>query len=122
MNRETATKIRNDIAAMVSEYAEKSGLAVKPFGCSYGDDSVDMKITLIENKSGDAFKAEFEKVAHFYGLNPEHYGKMIMLSGKKYRICGIDTSARKNVVIIEDVNGKNFKTDPVTVKNSLCEG
>lgn len=64
-------------------------------------------------------QAEFEKFASVVGLKPEHYGKMINLQGKLYRISGIRPSATKNSVCIESARGKTFVCNPRTVLTNL---
>lgn len=64
-------------------------------------------------------QAEFDKLCYMVGLMPEHYGKIINLQGKLYKIVGIRPHASKNTVCIESSREKEYVCSPRTVLSNL---
>jgi hypothetical protein len=60
---------------------------------------------------------DFTRLAHLYGLKPEHLGVTVTMGGEHYRISGLSTRSRKYPILAMRLkDGKTYKfTEPSIV-------
>ena len=111
-----------EVMEAIKAVAAKYGLQVKlARNVDYSPQIMTLAYNLLAtDTSGKVGKqAEFDKLCYMVGLKPEHYGKMINLQGKLYRISGVRPHAHKNSVCIESSRGKEYVCSPRTVLTNL---
>ena len=121
MNKAQADAISKDIIAALKEVEAKHGIKITDKGGRFGDDYLDMKIQITENKadgSTNHFAKEardFEMYQNVIGLKG-YLNKKVKVGGKPYIIVGYKSKARKNTILIQ--NPKDFgKTRKAYVVN-----
>ena len=78
-----------------------------------------ISIPVSDGKTISPEQYEFEKYCELYGLQKEDFGKTFSMSGKEFRISGINVKASKNCINITG-NGKQYKTSVEQVKRTLA--
>lgn len=68
----------------------------------------------------DHAQFEFEKLCNLYGLSKEYYGKSFPArNGLVLTVAGINSKARKDVVMLEGSDGKSYKASVEFVKSKI---
>jgi len=129
MNREKANQILAALQKVDFTAVEKQfGIKIKFGGASWGIGEADtMRIQVVaaptvsaEGKPLDANKAFFNANCKHYGLAPIHYMAHVLLGGKTYQLCGINTRSKKNnFIVMRPTDGKRFRADTRMVQRSL---
>ena len=109
---------RNDLKNSVKELERKYGIAISLGNISYNESEFSGKLT-IKNSSGNKkkdLKKEFELYCFKFGLKKHDYLRTVTLMNKKYIIIGVHPKARKNGIIIEDLEtGKSYVTSKADI-------
>lgn len=126
IDRKKMRTMSTDIEAALKEVAKKHDVELKVGGGSWDDSTFSFKLEggiiksdgSVVTKESEDFKAR----ATFYGLKPEHLGKVIKIDGERYEITGLSTRSRKYPIIVKRVrDGKPFKLTQVDVIGSMVE-
>ena len=112
ITRTTLKLFREDFKNAVSNLESKYGVIIDMGTISFDENSFSAKITANNGKNEtDVEKTQFEQNVSLYksyGLSKCDYGKIFIADGKKYRLVGFKTKARKNPFVIEDIKKKKF--------------
>jgi hypothetical protein len=107
---------------LVAEFAKEYGLITKPASGRFDNNSFTPKVIFCVPETGENGEtinkkdmSNFKQCAPMYGIDPEAFGKTIMLVGKKHTIVGWNPRAPKSPILIVDERGSRFKctVDPV---------
>jgi hypothetical protein len=107
---------------MAAEFAKEYGLIIKPASGRFDANSFTPKIIFCVPETGENGEtvnkkdlANFKQCAPMYGIDPEAFGKTVMLAGKKHTIVGWNPRAPKSPILIVDERGGRYKctVDPV---------
>lgn len=122
-------------ATLIKEMRPKLDEAVKSVAAEYGVDirfgnarydetaaTFTVEMTFAATEGYDPARANWDAHCKSYNLEPEDFGKEFRFVGEKdvFRICGINTKATKNTILIQRVeDGKEFSTSPLAVRTAL---
>ena len=123
-NQNTTFLLKTAIEKMAGDL-EEMGIKIAPAGGNYSDNEFTMrlKLTVMETASGeDPREVEFKRMAKWYGLTPEDYGKKFISEHREYTICGISPSAKKYPVLAKRDDGVEYKFATSYVKELLNSG
>ena len=101
--------------------------ALEGFSASFGKMTYDptcgtvtCKVTFVAD-GADPLKADFERFAGGYGLKPEDHGREFRNGGRRFKIAGLNTRARKRpIVATEAGTGKEYVFTVESVKRGLA--
>lgn len=100
--------LREELQAVIDKYAADHGLIVKFGNATYSDSEITFKVNVLRADVDNA-KAKWDECCAAFGLAQEDFGKEILLSGKKFVVSGIRPSARKNCILIRNLeDGKEY--------------
>jgi hypothetical protein len=117
IDRAAARKLGAEAQLALQEVANKYGLTLTQKGGTYSPNASTVKFVFAV---AGADKSDFESYAHLYGLNAEDHGAEFKMSGKTFRITGINPRAPKFAILIEDVKtGKGYKCPTDSVLRAL---
>lgn len=105
VTKDLCKKLSAELAEAAKVIAAKHGLDIGPgTGGSFTSSSFTAKVRFIvkgENAaSAKGEEEDFWKYAHFYGLTPSMLGKKFVTKGEEYRVLGLLSGRRTNVVSI----------------------
>lgn len=112
---------RSAIDPVLKNMGARAGMDIKLGNISYDSDGFTAKITAkVLGENGESAEyVQWQKNAVAYGLRQEWFGCQFSMEGKTYKIKGINTSARKNVVLIEDTQGRTYSTSVHTIVRAM---
>ena len=128
MEKKRIAEIQRDLNEAINDVGAKHGFKLSNgLRITYSDTGFTFKADalLTTDQSGkeiDPQKKVFDENCSFFGLSPDDYFKEVRVHGDKistYRITGISPRARKNSVIIEDVNTKKTYVCPPSSLDDL---
>jgi hypothetical protein len=128
VDKNTVQLILDESREALSAVAEKHGITLKRKSCTYdpvkGEVPVAFKFIVHQlDEDGsviDPMESEFKKLATYYGLTPDDYGREFQTFNGRYRLKGIKTRAKKYPFLAEDVvTGKMFKFGRQQIMHSL---
>jgi len=100
----------------LAQYAAELGLAVKQEGrWSYYRDGTTLQLKIqfvVGGEAGleDKARTEFELLAWRYNLNAEDFGAIVTSRGRKFKLIGFNTKARRYPYLFEDLsNGDKIR-------------
>jgi hypothetical protein len=111
MDKKLAKLVQDEAVAALEAIAARHGMTVRAHGGSLADISIILKF---EFKTADstaiaaAEKAEFERYAALFGLEPSDYGAKFVINGKTYSLIALDLKRRKFPIIAVDETGKRL--------------
>ena len=109
MDKKLATLISNEAIAALEAVAAKHGMTVRSHGGQVGDIDAVLKFQFKVADKGAlaaAEKAEFERYAYAFGLEPTDYHAAFAANGKTYTLVAFDLKRRKFPILAEDATGK----------------
>lgn len=106
-----------DLKALLDKY----GLTMTRRNATMGAGNVTYKIVATLGTGEDAGKAEWDAYHMIYGLPKDALGKTIVMSGKTYKIVGLNGRSRKaaNILLSRQPDGKTFLGKPDIVRALL---
>ena len=117
-----AKDLDSELTAVFAKY----GLEYAGRSASIGGGELKFNIKLKYGTAEDRTELEekkYKSFAHLFGLPADAFGKVVTLSGDKFKIAGIDTNKPKNCVKLVRVRDqKPFKCPASSVINSKLEG
>lgn len=120
MDKAAAIKLSKDLQAVLDQHGV-TGFTFKVGGATYSANEVTFKVTAEVAGTAPVRHLQWNAYGHFYGLKPEALGQQITIKGRVFTIDGLKTSTRaRNNVHLLDANGREFLTDPETVKRALA--
>jgi len=113
--REVGTRIDEALAALAADL----GIQITRKGGTFTAGNFTLKIECaVKSADGTVETREavdFKRLAHLYGLKPEHLGMTFRRMGKTYTVIGIKTRARKYPILCRTSDGKTYKMPEQTV-------
>lgn len=109
MNKSEANTIQTIALKAMEDAIAKAGYSVTCKGGTFNESGVVMKF---EFKSNDRDtlaaqeKAEFEKYAFMFNLEPSDHGAKFVANGETFKLVGFDMKRRKFPILVEDTHGK----------------
>tara|TARA_B100001250_G_scaffold218220_1_gene187249 strand:+ start:10933 stop:11349 length:417 start_codon:yes stop_codon:yes gene_type:complete len=128
VNKKTVELILEESREALASVAKKHGITLKRKSCTYdpvkGEVPVAFKFVVQQlDEAGsviDPMEVEFKRLATYFGLEPNDYGREFSTFNGTYRLTGIKTRAKKYPFIAEDVvTGKLFKFGRQQILHSL---
>lgn len=121
MTKETVSTLRDAINDALKSVGEKHGVTIHCGNAKYDDYSATFSLdaSIAATEDFDPAREKWAKHVAFTGLTPEDYGKVIYINGAPYTICGFNSSARKNCIMLKSKGGGEFVADIETVLNAL---
>ena len=117
IDKVTARLLGKEAEEVLRAVAEKHGLTLTSKGGSYSPSDTTVKFVFAVS---GADKEVFERYCKFYDLTANDFHAEFKMSGKTFRITGINTRAPKFAILIEDVKtGKGYKCPTNSVLRSL---
>lgn len=112
INKATCQHLRKDVEQALKTVADKHGIRITTGRGTFTDADFTMKIEMaVIGEGGVNLKAklEFEQLAAFVGLKPEHFGLEFTSGGERYQIVGIKSRATaKPVLVLRLRDGQRF--------------
>lgn len=118
-NRTNVKKLRTDLNTEFEKIGKKLGLTLNFGNITFDSSEVRFKLHIHERVAGaspekqkmNADMMNFAKKCCKYNLMPSDYGKTFKsLTGKTFKIVGLNTRAQRYPIICEDVStGKKYK-------------
>lgn len=112
MTRENLKAFRVDFQNAVKALENKYGVKIEMGSISYTENDFHTKVTVTNGRTNlEAEKAQFEKNVQafkLYGLSKDDYRRPFEVQGKLHFLVGFKPRARKNMFIIESVNGTHY--------------
>jgi len=105
-----------------AEIEEQTGVKLKLGNISHSDKTFSSKLegVLANGKNGTELdKENYIANCTRYGLKKEDFGKKVLLQGRTYTICGLNTARSKYNVRIKDQSGKISLATVDTVKRAM---
>ncbi len=126
MNKDQLRLIRKQMSAALADIEKETGVTFNVGNITYTENSAKVTVKVCtQDKSGNVISPEadaFRVNAMAYGLMKEDLFKEITLGGKRYKITGLKTRARKKPIMLQDVlTEKNYVVDEQTVQRCLAE-
>lgn len=120
---------RKDFSEAVKEIEEKYGITIGIGNITYSAEEFHCKLTgevkRTEDEQAEKGKKEFDAFARmypWYKLKPEMYNAEVEgADGKIYTVIGINTKARKNIIIVKAEDGKEYVCPPEFLKSDKFE-
>ena len=123
MNKIALNAIAADIEAALKGVAEKHSVQIIRGNATYAATSGTLKLEISDIVNGvveDVKRTAFIDNAKYYVLEAEWLDKEITLDGQRFTVAGLNTRARKNVVLINRVtDGKGFVCSALAVAKQL---
>ena len=109
LDKKALKKVRVDIEEAL-KVLNKYGLSVDVNTMRTDKVSCEVKFTMaVQSSDGKAQKAsevQFKRYAVMYGVKEDALGGQFKVQGKTYTITGLNPKARKNVILLEDEDGR----------------
>lgn len=120
ITKDTVIAMRKDINEALKAVGSKYGVVLAAGNATFSELECTFKlnVTVQPSEDFDPQKAQWDQNAPRYGLTKEAYGQTIRINGQEYRICGFDTKARVNKILVES-QGRTYRVDASTVKRAL---
>lgn len=123
LDRVTLQLIGSAVARALQPFAEKNNLTIEMGGGQLTGQGLTAVLKLdlaIKAVAGgkSAAQVEFERRAHWLGLEPADFGREFIHNGKRFRICGVFNGHKYNL-LAEAPNGKVYKWVAQNIKYSL---
>jgi len=120
ITKETVIAMREEINAALKTVGAKYGVILEAGNATFTELECTYKLiaTVRATADFDPQKAIWEQNAPYVGLPKDAYGKSVRLNGTVYSICGYDTKARTNKILIAHQD-KIYKADVSTIKKAL---
>ncbi len=115
-------ELRRDLAEAHKAIEAKYGvtLSVETISADRDGSKFSVSVKGVVGTPEEAAKKDFIKLAARYGLAPEDLGREIVLSGKTYKIAGLEVRrGRAKVQVTRQPDGKSFTALPGQVSNAL---
>ncbi len=111
LTKQKIKEMRTEIQNVLDEYGEKKGIQIELGHIRFDDTSFTSKIKVIMAENNEkAEKIEWDKVCDLFNLKKEDYGKIVDLTGEKYKLVKIKPKSRKYPLVVEKMeNGKRYK-------------
>ncbi len=115
--------IRADIAEALKAVEDKYNMNLEVGRITYDSTSFRASLKANVGNAEDGAKAEFEKYALRFGMEPSDFGKSFIMADDTFEITAIKPRARKYpVVAINKTNGKSYKFAASQVKAFMIKG
>lgn len=118
----TASAILEECRAALQPIADKYGLTLDRKGRTYRPEALPVMFQFLTTEldaRGNAMSVaakDFQRLAAFYGLTPEHLGRMFDQHGERFKIVGLSAQSPKYPILASNVRtGKTFKFPPSVV-------
>ena len=100
-------QIRKEINDVLKSYGDAKGLSFKIGNISYSNSYFSTKLEVFQsNTDNDGMRDQFVSNGRKFGIPSDWYDKVVILNdGKKYRITGVNTRARKYPVNLSPAVG-----------------
>ncbi|OWZ90413.1 hypothetical protein B9J07_27900 [Sinorhizobium sp. LM21] len=111
------TRLSRAIDAALSKVADDFGVDLSCGGGVYGDNNphIKIRVTVRDNGSGmTTDEVSFRRWAAMYGMQPDWYGKTVVIDRTAYEICGIKTNAPKYTVQVKRCHDQRVFGCPVS--------
>ena len=116
-DKATCNVIGNAFEKVVSDFAAQYGLTAKRGGGMFDANSFSPKVTfcipVVDEQSGREVNKKdmvtFKQLAPLYDIDPEAFGKELVIRGRKFTIVGFNARASKAPINIVDEKGLTFK-------------
>jgi hypothetical protein len=120
MDRNQAQNISSKIMEALKTIEGDLGVTFSRGNGKYDSSSFNMKVTAtIDNVDGSTQTPEmidFQREAHYYGLEASDLGTTFTQNGKTFEIVGLKPRSRKYPILGKDRMGKTFKFTADSVK------
>ena len=127
MDKNKVIKLRAAIEKALENSAElrELGVSFKLGNCRFDDKQakfVDL-LFIDKNENGEMVKKEeldFKRYCDSFGLKEEHFGKIIEIRGRQFRISGLNPKAiNYPIIAIDQNNGKTYKLSMWDVRSAI---
>lgn len=114
MTSKEAAQLHKELDELLANFGKQHGLTFKPFNLTYGDDFIRFRAEAnfsvdADGNEIDVIKKEFEDICTFFGFEKSDYKKTFKgIDGKNYKLTGFKPRARKNVLILQGANRKEY--------------
>lgn len=110
MTKQEVKAIREEAMKVLEAHFAAKDIEVKYGGGSFLDSAI-LKFEFVPEGGSDKKSSAFSQLAHMYGLEPEHLGKIFTsYDGKQYKITGLNPRASKMPVIAQGLfDNKSYK-------------
>lgn len=123
LDKQSLTRIRDQINAALEMVADDLGLNITVGSCRYTAKNATLKVEIatlsddgsIQNKEREDFKIW----APSYGLSSGDLGKTFESNGNTYEVCGLKRRSRKYPILAKRADGRMFKFAARYVKERI---
>jgi hypothetical protein len=123
MNKATARTISERVMEALKGLEGDLGVTFSRGNGTFDSASFSMKITAtVDNADGSTRTPEmvdFEREAHYYGLDKDHLGTEFTVRGETYKISGLKPRSRKYPILGTTADGRTFKFASDSVRRAL---
>lgn len=116
-------EFREMVSKALSELGDEIGFDIQPEDIRYEPGvSFDLKVKFTKRatENFDPQKENWIRYCSLYNLTSEMYGQTVILRGEQYRIVGLNTEARKNIVKMQRIrDNERFSTTPDVIRQVL---
>lgn len=117
--------LREEINSALEAVGAKHGIKLTAGNATYTEFECNFKLKgeVAASTDFDPKKQVWDLNAPYRGLEKGDYGKTVLLNGREYIICGYDTSARTNCILIKQADGCNsqvYRINAQTCKEGLA--
>jgi hypothetical protein len=119
INKALCKELRIEMDKALETVGKKFDLEIKTKNMSYNSTSLNVKVECLRAGAEPRTVTDYKRHMGLYRL-PE-LGQHILINGTELKIVGYKSKARKNKIMIQDVNGKGFLTDIETTKRCLIK-
>jgi flagellar capping protein FliD len=118
INKSELVKFRADFANAVKELEAKYKIKISDDDIRFSDEEFSMKITAKNLEIAPEAEKDFWNInCRVYGLEPEDFGKTVIIQGKHFKISGINIYAPKNCIKVTNVNdGTEYTISAISAK------
>jgi hypothetical protein len=100
-----------EVSAALEPVAKKYGLSLVRGNGTFSPTNYRLKVefNVVQDGATAATRQEvvdFQRSAHFYGLDPSDLGKTVNVYGKMYKIIGLMPNRRRYPILVETVKGR----------------
>jgi hypothetical protein len=119
-NRNNVAQLQNEVKAAIALIAERHGIKIEMGRGSFSANAFTLKVEgAVVTSDGTAMTREaeaFRQLASLYGLRPEDLGRSIPFQGGTANIIGLKSRASRMPIVLQDENGKTWKTSAENVQ------
>jgi hypothetical protein len=124
-DRATCKLVGEAFHKMTADFAVQYGLTVKPGGGRFDANTFTPKVSFcipaVDEQSGKTVNKKdmenFKMMAPMFGIDPDAFGKEVVLNGKTLTIIGWNSRASKSPINLVAANGAGFKCPVATIKS-----